>query len=185
MSEYLSSKDIDAMSMELKVYDVDQGGWEHEDKGLEFNLTHTLKELDRAERKDFFDSEVVRSELAPDAMQYALRLARWTGFKHEMVLETPRIEKAIDSHAKLMRTTCRLGAYAAGRIMLADHIHRLDHESERQEAVQTRFVSLPRISQALMLFALDSATEFNFRPRQAFFDRLTNLRKRFDIPQPR
>lgn len=185
MSEHLNREDIAAMSMALKVYDVDQNGWEHEGKGLEFNLTHTLKELNRAERKDFFDPEVVRTELAPDAIQYALRVTRWTGFKHQLVDDTSQIEKAIDSHAKLTRTTRRLGAYAAGRIMLADYLHRLDHESERQEAVQTRFVSLPRVSQALILFALESANEFNFRPRQAFFDRLTNLRKRFDIPQPR
>jgi hypothetical protein len=185
MSEYLNHEDAEAMSMALTVYDVDQGGWEHEEKGLEFNLEHVLKELVRARRKDFFDPDVVRTEVAPDAMQYSFRIARWTGFKRELVLPSMKIEKVTDNHAKQMRTASRrIGAYAAGEIMLADFVHKLDHASEQQAARQAKFEALPRVSQALMLFALDSANEFDFRPRNAFIDRLTNLRERFDIPQP-
>ncbi len=73
MSEYLDYNDLEAMSTDLRVYDVDQGGWEHEDKGFEFNITHVLKEVVWALRKDFFDPVVVQTDLAPDAMQYALR----------------------------------------------------------------------------------------------------------------
>lgn len=185
MAEYLSFDDVEAMSMALKTYDVDQGGWEHEDKGLEFNVNHVLKELVRAERKDFFHPDVVRTDLAPDAMQYALRLARWTGFNRELVLPSPDIERGADAHAILIRTqTRRIGAFAAGQLVIADFVHRLDHASERSNALRGRFDTLPAASQALMLFALDSANEFDFRPRKAFSDRLASLRERFGISQP-
>ncbi len=185
MSKYLYYNDLEAMSMELKVYDVDQGGWEHEGKGFEFNVNHTLKELIRAGRKDFFDPTVVRAELAPDAMQYAFRIARWTRFKRELILPTADIKAAADYQAIGIRTASRrIGAYAAGEILLADFAHRLDHESERREAQQTKFDTLPRVSQALVLFAEDSANEYNFSLRGSFAERLSNLRERFSIPQP-
>lgn len=185
MSEYLSYDDVEAMSRSLKAYDIGQNAWEHEQKGLEFNVDHTLKELVRARRKDFFNPEVVQSDLAPDAMQYALRIARWAGFKQDLVLPTTEIRTAIDAHAKLTRSTSRrTSAYDAGEVMLADFTHKLDHETERDKAYQTKFLVLPRVSQALVLFALESANEFGFRPVKAFDDRLTNLRERFGLSQP-
>lgn len=185
MSEYLSYGDIEAMSMDLEVYDADQNGWEHEAKGLEFNLNHTLKELVRARRKDFYDPDVVRAELAPDAMQFALRLARWTGFKRELVLPGAQTESYVNAYATRIRTAARrIGAFAAGEVMLANYTHKLDHASEREEAIQTKFIHLPPVSKALMLFALDSANEFDFNPRNSFVKRLSDLRERFGIPQP-
>lgn len=183
---YVSHEDIESMSMDLKIYDVDQHGWEHEDKGLEFNLDHVLTEVVRARRKDFFDPKVVREELTPDAIQYALRIARWTGFKRELVLPDSSLTRSVDEHAKLIRTpSTRIAAYAAGEVMLADFTHKLDHEREAQAAQQFKMISLSRISQAFMSFALESAHEFNFQPRAAFIDRLSGLRERFGIPQPR
>lgn len=185
MSEYVSLDDLETMSNDLSVYDVDQHGWEHEHKGLEFNLNHTLKELVRARRKDFFDPSVVRNELAPDATQFALRISRWTRFKTEFVLPQRDIDEKIDHHAILTRVHMRrLAAYSAAEILLADYVHKLDHASEHEAVQQTKFDALPRVSQALMAFALEGANEFNFSLKPVFTNRLNNLRERFGIQQP-
>src|SRR5690606_20534211 len=76
------------LAEELRVYDIDQNGWEHEDKGLEANANHTLKELVRARRKDMFEPSVVEGELAPDAVQYALRLVRWANIHTGVMMPT-------------------------------------------------------------------------------------------------
>lgn len=185
MSEHLRRLDLEAMSTDLKIYDVDQGGWEHEGKGFDFNVDHTLSELVRMRSKDFYDPVVVKSEIAPDAVQYALRLARWTGYDLDFVLPGARIspvgssiDEAIAVHAAKMRIiSLRTAAYSASEVQLAGFTHSLDHESERQVALANKFDTLPRVSQALLRFALDSGEEYGFRVQVSFFDRLIALRE--------
>jgi len=187
MSEHLklSEEELVFMNAALVEYDVDQDGWEHEQKGFEFNVNHALKELVRARRKDLYDAATACTDLAPDAMQYALRLARWNGFSPSLVLPTAQTEALAEGEAAAKRFGVRrLGAYAASELILVDFVHKLDHDSERGDALAGKFDSMTRAAQTLTLFALDTANEFRFSLPNAFYERLSELRRRFNIPMP-
>jgi hypothetical protein len=186
----ISFENVEAMNAELYDYDVVQHGWEHENNGLEFNLKHTLSELVRAERKDFYDPTVIKEELAPDAFQYGLRIARWTRFNLDLCLPTQAITEKIYQVSNLQRIDPRVGAYSTAELLLADFDHKLDHDiskpgqaSEREQAYQSRFDVLPRVSQALFYFAMRNAEGYCFNPITAFNDRLDNLRVRHNVGQ--
>lgn len=181
----LSTEVYADLADQLKVYDVDQNGWEHENKGLEFNTTHVLKELVRARRKDMFEPTVVEGESAPDAVQYALRFGRWASISTGLLLPTVETDIEADAYCNMNdyhRT--RLGGWALAEIKLADFAHKLDHKSERDIGLRNAPSDLTKVSGFLIYFAELSAKEFNFDLRTAFRDRLANLRERFGIPQP-
>lgn len=173
------------MSEQLKVYDIDQQGWEHSDKGRDFNVTHVLKELVRARRKDFTNKEVIKNELAPDAIQYGLRMSRWGVFPIDFIL--PTIDLEIETDAYCNRNNIKkpeIGAWALAEITLAEFSHNLDHASKEIYKDNSDEQSIIRASRLLLYFAEYSADEYNFDLQESFTNRLTNLRQRFNIPQP-
>ena len=173
------------MADELRIYDVLQGGWEHEGKGIEFNATHVLKEIVRARRKNFFEPYVVENDLAPDAVQYALRFSRWANLSVGSILPTLENDIKADSHSHTYNHEGkRIGGWSLAEIALADFTHSLDHTSERQGALNNMRSDLAEVSQFLVYFAELSASEIDFSLQDAFTNRLNDLRERFDIPQP-
>jgi hypothetical protein len=69
----LDYETIDRCAAKLWVYDVSDQAWEQEPNGFEVNASHVLTHLSKALwSKDFSDSNVVRTEIAPDSLQYAL-----------------------------------------------------------------------------------------------------------------
>lgn len=181
----LSAQTYERLTEELRVYDVDQGGWEHENEGLVFNSMHVLKELVRARRKDVLDPLIVEGDLAPDSVQYALRFGRWADIDIGQMLPTTDTDMEADSHSGLNKYhKTRLGGWALAEIKLADFTHMLDHASERDKAISTAPNSLAKVSRFLLYFAESSADEFDFDLADAFRNRLTGLRERFEIPEP-
>lgn len=181
----LSAEQCAKLADELHIYDVEQGGWEHEGRGLEFNANHVLKEIVRARRKDFFEPFVVENDLAPDAVQYALRFSRWAALPFPSILPSVEDDIAADSYSHrndIHRT--RISGWALAEISLADFTHRLDHASERQQALDNKRVDLAEVSRYLLYFAELSATEFDFSLQGSLTKRLNSLRKRFGIPVP-
>lgn len=76
----LNADQLADLNERLRVYDVDQHGWEHEGQGLDVNIRHVQHHLTQdLERKNFTDAQTVEVAVAPDCLQYALRIGRWTG----------------------------------------------------------------------------------------------------------
>lgn len=181
----LSAGMIDELSAELRVYDVDQGGWEHEPKGLKFNAEHVLKEVVRARRKDMLDPAVVVSELAPDAVQYALRLGRWAGVAADDMLPGIHTRTAAAEHgSKYKVPQVYLSSWALAEITLADFTHSLDHKSERARARKAAARDLGRCAGHMLHFVEVAAVTHSFSVQDSFRSRLASLRERFGIPQP-
>src|SRR5690606_3907844 len=79
MAERITVDQLEVMAESLRLYDVVDGGWVHEGRGLDFNLRHIGWHLaDMIDRKDFTDRKCVVTEIAPDCVQYGLRIARWS-----------------------------------------------------------------------------------------------------------
>lgn len=181
-----SAETYERLGEALKVYDVDQEQWEHEGKGIEFNAKHVLGELTRARRKSMLEPRVVRTELAPDAAQYALRLKRWADLPTGLIL--PREGEGVKAHAHAYENEYsrdRIGGWMLAEISLSqDFTHRLDHPSERSDALARMQPSLGQVSRYLLYFAETSATEFDFDLETSFMNRLADLRERFGVAEP-
>jgi hypothetical protein len=186
MSERLTVQQLEAMGQQLKVYDVDQGGWEHEIMDYEFNANHVLKHLVRDHnRKDFFDEGTVVDEIAPDSVQYALRLSRWVQFDHSQLSPNTYIFHDVARFSGHNRySSNRMGAHYLAESDLADFLHELDHKDKREEAHSFRVDTLSRIGKLLIHSAELAAVEFGFDLVDSFGRRLSNLRQRFGIPEP-
>jgi hypothetical protein len=182
----LSFEDYTEIDRELNIYDVVRGGWEHEEMGYEFNANHVLKHLARdISRKDFYDPTTVETQIAPDSLQYAFRLARWTGLRRDLL--EPRVETGdqILDFASLRRIgTNRVAAHELALSQLADHLHAFDHVDSRKEGLGERLLAAKNVGRLLVYSAGSSAHEFGFNLRSTFTNRLIELRDRFDIPQP-
>lgn len=185
MGHFLSYKEAANLTSKLIDYDVRDSGWEHESRGFEFNANHVLKHLVRdTMRKDFFDEKVVKSEIVPDSLQYAFRLARWAGLRREYMLPNQSSVLQTEAFDRLQRISSpRIGAYQHAQSKLADHLHDLDHVSLREVALEERFSAISTVGRLLVHSAQLSANEFGFDLPQAFDDRLTQLRERFNIPE--
>ena len=196
---------LESMAEALRVYDVDQNGWEGDPEGLnprtvEANLTHVGFHLaDVIERKNFQDDDTARTEIAPDAMQYGLRIARWGDIALKNILPT-----AYGNGAKLTARTLNLPTYMERRWappifskqsivfasfvrasgILARQLHEEDHLGSQQEALSERSDSLRQASALLVQSAFQQSIYKPFDLEEAFDKRLTQLRKRFDIPEP-
>lgn len=67
---------------------------------------------------------------------------------------------------------------------ISDNLHDLDHPNLRQAAVQRR-EAMARTAGGLLIYcARIQSSQFGFRLRGAFSERLVDLRHRFNIPEP-
>lgn len=183
---YLSRDTIEDISDKLRVYDVEQHGWEHEGLGLEVNARHVLIHLVKdISNKDFNDEELVRTAIAPDLIQYALRLCRWSDSGVDSLLEVydddlvanPSTSFTANYEKDKSDTLNAIGS-------LAGVLHDVDHETMRSRAREE--LPLAALSAAKFLLV---ATEFQvasigFDLPDSFDNRLAQLRQRFGIPEP-
>jgi len=75
----LAGDNLETCAAKLYTYDVAQGAWEQEPNGFKANANHVLTHLAKSlVAKNFGDAHTNKTEIAPDSVQYALRLARWS-----------------------------------------------------------------------------------------------------------
>jgi len=181
----LSIEDYKDSAEILRVYDVEQEGWEQEPNSVKANLTHIFTHLGKDfTRKCFTNPDVVRDSIAPDSFMYGLRLLRWTRQSPD-VLQNGRVRMLVDSRettAVNMGDSHSLRAFGAGFGQLADYLHATGHAAERKKAQLNRDETLACAAGLLVVSAEIQADEFGFDLPTAFNDRLAELRERFGIP---
>lgn len=182
----LTVEDLEVCAKKLHVYDVEQGAWEQEPNGFEANAGHVLKHLRRdIIGKDFKDAAVVRTALVPDALQYALRLGRWSGVVPEDMFPLPvgeMLARSVDArHGAVILQAAK---YAAGTRVLADNLHDLEHAATREVAIKRRKDAMRSAGGMLLHYVEAQVVEFRMNPVETFDARLAHLRERFGIPQP-
>jgi hypothetical protein len=170
----------------LRVYDVDQNGWEQEPNGTAPNFAHTDSHLGKsAPHKDFYARTVVRNEIAPDSTQYAIRLMRWMALDLGALGMRSQLDDEIDAAARRMRiTNLPFAAVLLANGELCAFRHDLEHEREREVALSSIGKFGLRAAGFLVRSAEMQAETFGFDLVKAFDERLVNLRKRFGIPEP-
>jgi hypothetical protein len=180
-------KELESAAERLRVYDVDQAAWENEGQGYEINAKHVLLHLAKdMATKSFSDAETVETAIAPDSMQYAIRLVRWTGQDTRMTL--PGKEQAGIVRSTSTRFNGRLPNHRIAVIeaisSLAGYLHDCDHESQRQRVEQDKLFVARRAARLLIYSADLQANKYKFSLIDAFDARISSLRERFGIPQP-
>ncbi len=178
----IGSPEIDELAELLRVYDVVDGGWEHEGKGFKFNGDHILDEMVRGETdKDFTKSEVLRTDIVPDRLQYGLRLARWTG-QSASELERMGVEDQFEVNKlghKLPGAAADYLVAMRARSVLAGNMHDLGHPGSQEEAAQLSPEVARRAGGLLVASAEMAAAAHSFDLAAAFAARIINLRQRF------
>lgn len=205
----LKLNQLESMAESLRVYDVVQDGWEGDPEGsnpktVEQNLTHVGYHLaDVIERKSFSDYNTVRDEIAPDAMQYALRVARWGKIALSSILSVPGVNSVSETayrlerppyvrysptgHAYKVGKNISFASFVRANGVLARQLHDEDHNSTREQALTKRADSLRDVSKLLIQSAIAQSDYDHskiFDLEEAFDRRLHQLRTRFDIPEP-
>ncbi len=174
----LEMPQLKSMYEKLQVYDVDQRGWAHEHNGVGFNLKHVVLHIvDVLDRKDFSDSKAVESNIAPDSLQYALRLARWGGLATRMIPGSVSEEEATTGpNYKAMEPDYAALLKANGEVgRLAHDFDHADREVKLTPDVSARFY---RPAGFLIYSAEHQANSYGFDLEAAFDERLANLRER-------
>lgn len=176
------------LSEELRVYDVDQAGWEQEGNGLEANVGHVLLHLVKDEgntAKSFNDPEVVQAAIAPDALQYALRLNRWAGQTTEELSETERTLAEVSFRVRQPNPgEVHRQIFRAAIWEIANNLHNSGHEKEQAVALRDRPHMIKLASGFLLLCANLQSFDYSFNLAASFETRLAELRQRFGIPEP-
>ncbi len=189
---------LEGMADRLRVYDVDQNGWELDPEGkqrgrLRHNMAHVgLHLADVIERKDFFDTRIVRSEIAPDSMQYALRLARWGSVALEEIVPASIDYSAAMSLQSRLRLnwigSAPLASFIKAQGVLSRQLHSEDHVNTRKRAYDQRPEALGEVAgllvQTACMQANNDPNNEQFDIVEAFDLRLSHLRQRFGIPEP-
>lgn len=180
--------ELNATAEKLRVYDVEQGGWEGESGAYRDKAGHVLKHLVKNTFKAFDNPKVAWAELAPDSVQHALRLMRWSGLPYTAAVPT---KHQADAVRKTARSQPGFGdmplaqvAYQKGYAALAAGLHDEDHESTRAAAEERRSAAAQHAGRLLVYSAELQAQAFEFDLLAAVDDRLTVLRERFDISEP-
>ncbi|MDB5163608.1 MAG: hypothetical protein JWS12_225 [Candidatus Saccharibacteria bacterium] len=183
-----TSAQLEICNQQLNTFDVVQGAWEQESNGFEANAHHVLTHLVRTlVGKDFNNADIVRSDIAPDSVQYALRLGRWIGlapadlpFKDEVA---PRV--------MIRGVATRLGslpwptaAFAEATRNLAHNLHEFGHASTNEQARLDRKEHIGACAGMLLISADFQSNQYDFDLAQAFTERLDYLRNRFGIRHP-
>ena len=182
----LTTPQLRSISERLYVYDVVQGGWEQEPNGFEANVAHVLTHLAKdLSGKDFTDPKTIKESIAPDSVQYGLRLSRWANISVE------DIDPKADGDPNLERIASGLGhaslslaAYSAGMGELASQLHDRGHKSDRVNAILRRSPQMKMASSMLIYSANLYAEQYDFDLEKAFDTRLAGLRVRFRISEP-
>ncbi|HUA13148.1 MAG TPA: hypothetical protein VL989_01475 [Candidatus Sulfotelmatobacter sp.] len=184
----LSKAELRDLSGPLYTYDVEQGGWDLEDKGLRANaqhvMTHLVKDL---VGKDFGDRNTVEFVIAPDCLQYALRFARWNSDSSDRVYPGDRsLSGFIDlsERGNFKATPLYFAEFAEAAATLAEELHELDHEDEEDGYAGDLPHAMLESGVLLVASAMEQAQTFEFDLVDAFGKRLDSLRERFQIPQP-
>lgn len=182
----LDTDQLEECAEKLRIYDVDQKGWEHEPKGAKFNLhhvaTHSGKDL---VNKKFDLKSDVRHKIAPDSLAYALRLMRWTRQSSDRIpQEGDMFVRSWLTTTKLHPTNRALNAFVAGVGRLSEYLHDTDHPNSRKKTQLNRDEMIAQAAGLWVISAEIQASEFEFDLVEAFDERLDDLRERFDIPKP-
>jgi hypothetical protein len=183
----ISSDNLEVLAHKLHVYDIDQGAWEQEGNGFEANARHVLTHLAKdVVTKDFSDEDLVRGAIAPDSIQYALRLSRWAGVETDEILELTQKEEDIRDTAEdgLRDLPWGYASFAGAVGVLAGNLHDLDHASARDGAVRGTHKAMRSASRLLLNSASIQSYQYGFSITEAFDNRIAVLRRRFSIPEP-
>jgi len=185
----ITNVNLEVLAEKLHTYDVDQEAWEQEANGFEANAGHVLTHLAKdLVGKNFDDEELVRTAIAPDSVQYGLRLARWSGIGIADVVTMGEAEEDIRSEVEASFDFKKLpwgfASFAGGMRTLAVHLHDAEHKSTREATLRGRQASMRSASRLLINSASIQSYQLNFSLPEAFDNRLAFLRNRFGIPQP-
>lgn len=182
---------LERMADKLYEYDVTLDGWEGDPEGsnpmpIEHNLKHVGEHLAGVLAfKDFTDPEVISKEIAPDYMQYGLRIARWGRVALSNVLlgdqyiaDATKVSLQLDIPSRFTLPATSL-IFANG-ILMGQQMHDEEHHSSHADATSMRKHRLQTVSSTLINIA--SSSDYwpgaDFDIEQAFDDRLTVLQKR-------
>ncbi len=170
----------------LYTYDVTQGAWEQEPHGFEANARHVLTHLTKdLLAKDFKDPETVKTAIAPDSLQYALRFARWADLPPaELDFKEQDRQRIFTVASRLGRVSYHFAAFTEAAGTLAQNLHDLDHGNTSAEAQAGRKTAMAATASSLLLSADLASQRFDFDLVEAFDARLSSLRIRFGIPEP-
>lgn len=190
---------LEQMADNLRLYDVVDGGWEGDPEGadpktIEDNLKHVGEHLAGVIAfKNFFNPVTVRQEIAPDLMQYGLRIARWGNLPLESLIpeSNTHYSDAMGMqdriHLHTMGTAPVASVILANGVLLGQQMHDEDHKDKKVEAVRRREESLPYAAalliQASVIQANNGPDNDRFDLKMAFADRIAHLRVRFDVPR--
>ncbi len=173
------------MSTRLKIYDIDQTGWEHEAKGPVANFSHVLLHLAKNLSKDFSNRQIVAKQIAPDALKHALRLGRWTAQDAEDLLPTEELIREMEQSTQqydALRSSHR--AHVGAVIELSQVLHDLDHTQDASKQAVKLADTARKIGGTLIYAADQQAHTFGFDLEVTFDDRLAVLRSKAGIKQP-
>lgn len=182
----ITSEQLETCAKKLFVYDVEQGAWEQERNGIKANLEHTLTHFAKdMTKKDYADRVVARMAIAPDCLQFAIRLARWTGQSAgNMTVDEAVVDELKELPLRLSsRSFGQLSATHAMSI-IGDSMHSYGHASEKRDSVYGWEETARRAGSLLVHCATIQAGVYGFDPIEAFDQRLTDLRWRFAVVEP-
>ena len=183
----ISAANLEFLDQKLRVYDVDQGAWEQEPNGFAANARHVLTHLTKdMVGKDFSDVDLVRESIAPDSVQYALRLSRWSLVKGAYLAEVTDTEESVRSIAEkgLENLPWGFASFAGAVCLLAQNLHDMDHKKTRDRASKDTHDTMRSVSRLLIDSASIQSNQYGFSLVKAFDARLSVLRNRFNIPEP-
>ncbi len=173
----MTTTDLATLAEKLFSYDVIQNAWEHERRGFEINARHVLTHLAKdLVGKQFTSSYEAQTAIAPDCMQYALRLCRWAHI-------APRLMFDADCNDASLETE-HFVAFAKATGVLAENLHDLDHKTTNNGAILQRTDMVKKTASLLMRCAQLQSKQYGFDLIQAFDQRLACLRERYGIPHP-
>lgn len=128
----ISAEQLEVCTQNLYVYDVVQGAWPF--KGLLENAIHVERHLAKdIGGKDFTDPKTIQFAIAPDSVEYAIRLARYTDFEEEDMILAAQERPAA---SKLGTLSTHATAFVAANQALSSNLHDLEHPNLRNAAIK-------------------------------------------------
>ncbi|MDQ3159122.1 MAG: hypothetical protein M3P98_03255 [bacterium] len=181
MSNPITGEAINEMYLELHQYDVVENLWAFNDAGLLGNMTHVVHHLTKGDlKKDFNDPNVMQTEVVPDDIQYALRMARWCSFFPEEV--KPPADSKITIDAGILKHNVKAPTISmAHRWTARSLLATIAHDSEHSILTGGNMIRDPGtekdIAKHLFRAATLDAKTYEFDPIEAFYTRLAYLRR--------
>lgn len=176
----ISAEQLEAMGQRLADYDVRDGGWVHEGMGLTTNLSHVYMHLSGVIiRKNFGDAEVIRNEVTPDSLQYALRFGRWTNRDIGELMMPDEFSDAPTDIEAVPETRRDYLAVKSAAQKLYPIAHDAQHGEQAPQWLLTTAASFA--AGRLLESVLDQADMFGFDIEESFDHRLAQLREDFGV----